>query len=1589
MSEAENRLIRASDSSASSKTQSESRVDTTCDALLDTLQSTCDPFKQTFSSKGSALHHASEAVNALASLQGAPSQLLNTGIAQIPLLGKMPGMPAAVISAPHLGTPHAHDHPPSDGFPLPSMGATIGSGCLSVLIGGMPAARVTDIGIAPTCGGLTPYFDIQTGSSNTFIGGMRAARMGIDMTRHCNPMGHPEQSGEEAEGAAEKGEEAASEAAEVTSRARWAGRAGKAWKIGNAAVGPASGVAGAAADAKHHEDLAAAMMVAQTAADAAMMLLGNLMGKDPGIEPSMGMLMDGDQTVLIGGFPMPDSQMMWHSFKHGIGKRLRPKVSKWAQKLGCALWGEPVSALTGEVKNDFTDYETDDVVPFKWRRHYCSGWHERDGVLGYGFRHAWQHELRLLRTRAVYTDPCGIEYAFSRRLDATYGGDCQGYEIEQLDDRRFIVRHQVDGDLEFERALAGDRLARCIRHVRDGTRSVLHWNAQGRIGKITQADASGSIRRIIAFAYDPCGRLIEVLLTGVDGHANRIARYAYDANGCLASHRDALDAVSACEYDSRRRMVRLTDANGYAFFYRYDNEGRCLESTGQDGMWHVQFEYQPGRTIVTEGDGGKWTIIYNDVGAITRVVDPYGGATEYVIGEDGRITAEIDSGGRVLRWLYDEHARNTGRVDRCGYLYQTENDAAASRVPSSHTSPVTPFGLLWGNVDLIDTVDTLMLPPEIAAAKATLSDDDVPASSMEQRDAAGRVVARTDEYGRTERLRYDSAGNLVQTCNKDGRDHYYHLASWKLRGGETDAMGSTVRYRYTPKRKIGKIVDANGNEVTYTYDLKDRVSGVYCHGTLTETYTYDAGDRLIEKRDHAGRLLLRFEIGETGLTHKRILSSGETHIYEYDTRANFTKVSTNNFEVTRAYDVYGHQIEDKRDGRGVEHTYTGRCLVSTTYFERFSVYYWRSPNADLVIRTPVGNAHRLQHSGNGEVLLRLGNGTNVLLVYDMYGRCSGRLTWPEERAASIHHVRYQYGAAGQLTRVIDSAGICTDYEYDAANRPIRETRDGWPLRRFEYDRGGNLLATPALSYMRYADGNRLLATSSGAFLHNDRNHLAEQVIGNQRVTYQYNSMDLLVKVIWNNRDEIWTANYDGLCRRVYQDLGGDRVDYFWDDDRLAAEISFDGRLRIYVYTNPAAIVPFMFMDYASLDATPDSGKAYFLFHNQVGQPERIEDEGGAVVWQAQEIDPFGMIKVADGNRIEYNLRFPGHYFDKVTSLHYNRFRTYSPILGRYLQPDPSGQAGGINLYAYVKNPLISVDVFGLHDENASEPDTAESTNSQAGSHVKHPGYEQPDLFGEVPPEPPPPPRRPPRLTPEQGQFMVDQIHAITHVSAQTRRTTGLTELENGSIAVTSSQDSLEPEQHKLAWALLRGAGFEPHEIIFTDLEILPNGDINPHYKENESERYLGLGYDKSGWKNTEKSYDPPGSNCHHAEQKGVKAGIIVGSPAVRQWSSGGLEPSDPESSGYGGAACPQCAAVQEQHGIVNETGVKLRSMEPRKGKYSPFLNNKGNKWNGRYDRTNRALPGIDWEKDRKFPYMKRNLDPDPVKRAKRPWVIDE
>ncbi|GEM_PF-4547203 len=108
-----------------------------------------------------------------------------------------------------------------------------------------------------------------------------------------------------------------------------------------------------------------------------------------------------------------------------------------------------------------------------------------------------------------------------------------------------------------------------------------------------------------------------------------------------------------------------------------------------------------------------------------------------------------------------------------------------------------------------------------------------------------------------------------------------------------------------------------------------------------------------------------------------------------------------------------------------------------------------------------------------------------------------------------------------------------------------------------------------------------------------------------------------------------------------------------------------------------------------------NGGVYPVHDDQTGRPIAMTNLGNqSVIWAAQNL-PF-TTSVTTTTWFNLNIRFPGQYYDSEDEVSYNGNRDYSEVLGRYIESDPIGLAGGINTYAYVAgNPLTNIDPLGL------------------------------------------------------------------------------------------------------------------------------------------------------------------------------------------------------------------------------------------------------------------------------------------------------
>jgi RHS repeat-associated protein len=107
-----------------------------------------------------------------------------------------------------------------------------------------------------------------------------------------------------------------------------------------------------------------------------------------------------------------------------------------------------------------------------------------------------------------------------------------------------------------------------------------------------------------------------------------------------------------------------------------------------------------------------------------------------------------------------------------------------------------------------------------------------------------------------------------------------------------------------------------------------------------------------------------------------------------------------------------------------------------------------------------------------------------------------------------------------------------------------------------------------------------------------------------------------------------------------------------------------------------------------------NGDKYQYHTDHQGTPRWVTNAQGSIVWSAD----YAAFGAATENirRIRQPIRFPGHYFDEETGLHYNRARYYAPSLGRYLSRDPLEFFDGINFYVYAGNdPINDCDPLGL------------------------------------------------------------------------------------------------------------------------------------------------------------------------------------------------------------------------------------------------------------------------------------------------------
>ncbi len=999
----------------------------------------------------------------------APVDALNLAVAKATLkvLEFLPKMPAARLYTDlvfQFG--HSHPHPPSFGIPIPSTGPILASGCMSVLINGLPAARNGDMGLAVWCGGYFPIFEVMTGSSHVFIGGSRAARQVMDMTYHCLPSPFGGKWGigklDIAMAVFGVGMSALNLAAAMEQSSAADANAEKAEVIASesasddqAAADAASAAASAAA-----AGVGAATAAAQLAADAAAIAMGLLMGKDPGVGFPLGMITMGSPNVLIGGFPMPG----WMTVLRGLGKMLKPLIRRVQLKIPegrlrrslCALTGHPVEIASGRMFTSKTDFEIDGRVPVIFERNYDTSAVDYEGAFGWGWihpfeQHLWESKrynclvLRNNENRQVRFDKLALGERQFQPLERTWLERTGEYEFKLFDCKDGLT-YRFGRTGSYGEDFSDEKKALLLLGIsdRNGNRIELEYG-ENLLRKIR----SGTESYLELFYGNIAGktRLVEIKQHLKNNQAISLMRYAYNEESELHTATDRTYQPFIYEYENHL-LTKETNRNKLSFHFEYDGAGteaRCVHTRGDGEIYERFLEYNPKARVtkVRDGLGGETVYHYNELDLVTKIFNAEGGVFKFEYGSSGELVREVDELGRTRSFAYDEQLNCVAVTEKDGSTRQfTYNDDCQ---PVSFTDQ---SGAVWkreydGRGNITATLNPQKARREyeynsfgdITVYRDALGNESVFKCSQngsitrfenrlgavtryeyDERDFVSEMVS--EETGLKVRYKYDDAGRVNRISEINAQDrvigvrHYEYDAQGNLVLFK-DALGNRTQYRYGGYDKLVESIDANGFSSKFEYDAEERITKIINEKGESYLFEYDLLDRIVS------------EIG----------FDGAKSVFKYNQAS----------ELVYHQDALRRETFFRRDAMGRVTTRLYSDASSNTYAYDQCGRIVEAQNASGTVKREYDSAWQLIKEEQNETI--------VEFAYDAEGRRTRRRLRVGEKL--LGEIAYDYDAEGNLENIVFAdRGI--KYARDRAGRIISRQMPNGLQEYFDYDTNGNL-----------------------------------------------------------------------------------------------------------------------------------------------------------------------------------------------------------------------------------------------------------------------------------------------------------------------------------------------------------------------------------------------------------------------------------------------------------------------------------------------------------------------------------------------------
>ena len=767
-----------------------------------------------------------------------------------------------------------------------------------------------------------------------------------------------------------------------------------------------------------------------------------------------------------------------------------------------------------------------------------------------------------------------------------------------------------------------------------------NWTYYGYNG-LRQLTVVTNARNFITwFGYCSCGALGTV----TDPLGN-VTTYAYDNAG----HRTGVTwkkpdgtvvGSLTTTYDLLDRPATVNDGL-VTRTYDYNHQGlRTAEKIGTQHVSRIVYDLDDRPQAATDRNGVTITLAYDNLGRVRTRTYPDAGVEAFAYGARG-LASSTNQLNKVTSYLYDEAGRKTSETNPntevVGYTYNAGGDLLTLTDGRAKVTSWTydTHGRVTAKRYAGQTFDQITYTYDANSRLAT------------------RKYWSSATTGQQTAYTYDATGNLTLVDYPASPDLSYAYDGNNRVSTMTDASGSTA-YTY---KAWGALDTEDGpwtgttDKLTYAYDAARRRSGATLEqpggGTFAATYGYDTSGRLNSVVSPAGTF---------GYTYATVTLGGYTYVPG---------------EVGQVSLPGGPYVGQTFDS-------VGRLLTTA-------------------LKTAGGtvlNSHAyLNNAGNQRYKQTLTDGSYVDYAYDNFGQLDTALTKTSGgTAVGGQQFDYGYDAGWNLATRATGTGTTT---YTANDRN-QATTDSSSLYSRSYDANGNYTGgsngtVGAFTYL-YDDENQLVSIATDA--------VYTPTGSRWKTDFTYDGRGRLRKRVdstWNTGTSAWQVS--GESRYVY-------------DGMLLLQERSSGNLPLVSYTRGLDLSGSLagaggiggLLGRSVHSATTPYPLSTSAFYHADGNGNVTALVDGAGTLQATyKYDPYGRTLSSSGTLASANLlRFSSKpwvqhnlaFTDR--GLYYYGYRFYDPNTGKWVNRDPIGELGGLNLYSYVyNNPIRYIDRDGL------------------------------------------------------------------------------------------------------------------------------------------------------------------------------------------------------------------------------------------------------------------------------------------------------